>query len=107
MRRELGKLEPEKEEICKVERRRVGEPFSLVNNGLRHISHMIFSPCLYPTFLFLRTTSASCSTSLARFLLSPLDDPFVQELELPLRNSEEDLDSVHVHACIYTIHICI
>lgn len=64
----LGKQETEKEGIWKVERRRVGEAFSLVNNRLRHISHMIFS--LYPPSHFSFLIHFSFAPSLTRFLFS-------------------------------------
>lgn len=105
VRGELGKQETEKEGIWKVGRRRVGEAFSLVNNGLRHISHMIFSLCLLPlsTFpphsLFLRSISASQSPPLATFLLSCCS------AELPRGNSGQGLDiNMCLCACVQLSH---
>ena len=65
--RELEKEENKTEGIWEVERRRVGETFSLVNKGLHYIRHTV-SLCLL-SLLFFFPTVLSASSFLPRLIL--------------------------------------
>lgn len=119
VRGELGKQENKKEEICEVERKRVGEAFFLVNKGLRHVSHKIFflfsspfslsflthcslSPSL--TLSFCLSLSHSYSPSLARFLSLLLTQTwFVDLVVRGLENGSWLKQECVIPACNHTV----